>query len=202
MHARRCVLVAATAGLLALLGASGAHGDATTTGTLHGFLLGVGPGQRSLMVGWDDSRGPGCGVLSGSVTASASETSESVTVTVTAQGIVLSPGEACPSVLEVGRVNVALASPLHGRDVMGLTIQGQGFEPNLGEIVQTRLPNLVGLSPLDARLMMTSGVGTVGLVDRHTHRSRSGALAMVVGERPQPGTPIRRHMVVVLSVAP
>ena len=202
MRTPRFVLAVATAGLLALAGATGAQGDATLSGTLHGFLLGVGPGQRSLVLGWDDSQGPGCGIVGGSVTAAASETAESVTVTVTGQGFVVPPGAACASVLEVGSVKVALVSPLDGREVIGLTIHGQGVEPVFGGVPTVQMPNLVGLSPLDARLMMTSRGGLVGLVDRHTHRSRNGALAMVVAQRPGPGAPIRRHMVIVVTVAP
>ena len=201
------------AGLLALLGTSSAQGDATVSGPLSGSLLSVGPNQRSLIVGWEDSQGPGCGIETDSVSASATETAASVSVTVAAQWIVDPPGVACPLSLDVGTVTVALASPLDGRRVDGLTIQGQGFA------VQWRrqpppMPNLVGLSPLDARLMMTnpvgvvhgetfSGVGPVGLVDHHTHHSRTGgAFAMVVAQRPLAGKPIRSHMTVVLTVAP
>jgi hypothetical protein len=206
--ARRILLL--SAGAVVLVGATSAQGDATVSGPLHGNLLGVGPDQGSLIVGWDESDAPGCGVVNGSVTPSVIETAESVTVTLTAEAYANPPNTVCPLPAGFGTITVALAAPLGGREITGLGIQGGGY--GQGSAPPIRIPNLVGLSPVDSRLMMSSprgipagqsfsGVGPVGLVDHHTHVSR-GALAMVVAQRPRVGEPIRRHITVVLTVAP
>src|ERR1039458_8158142 len=206
MRLGRLVLPLATIGLVVLMGtASSAQSPATTDEQIQGWLIGVTPTQRSLTAGYLSG---GCGFSS--VTPSVTETPVSVTVTLTAQSVVQPPGVACPANLLVESTTAALAAPLGGRAVYGLELQGGAF----GVLrLAVAMPSLVGLSPYDARLMLThppgdlagqpfGSAGPVGLVDHHTRHSRTGALAMVIAQRPLAGKPMRRHMIVVLTVAP
>jgi len=207
MRLGRLVLPLATIGLVVLMGAaSSAQSPATTDEPIQGWLIGVGPTQRSLAVAYRDG---GCGFSS--VTPLVTETPVSVTVTLTAQSVVQPPGASCPAVAWDATLTVALAAPLGGRAVSGLELQGRAF--GVPPLPTGAMPSLVGLSPYDARAMLThppgvpagqpfAGGGPVGLVDHHTHRSKTGALPMVIAQRPLTGKPIRRDMIVVLTVAP
>jgi len=202
----RFVLPLATIGLLALTGASGrADTQQTVDSQIPGLLVGVGPGQRSLTVAWDNALAQGCGAPT--VTPSVVETGDSVSVVLTAQETALPPEDSCGGVGLMGTVTVPLTAPLGGRALEGLELRGGAFYRGGGAM----MPSLVGLSPYDARLMLSpppgepAGAsfadGPVGLVDHQTRHSQAG-LASVVAQRPLAGKAIRRHMIVVLTVAP
>jgi hypothetical protein len=210
MRIVRFALALATTGVLVLSGASsgGAQSPATTDQQIPGALIGVGPTQRTLIVEYtNEELLQGCGVLG--MTPSVTETADTVSVTLTAHVGVLAPGTFCGDSGHVWTATVPLSAPLGGRSVLGLGLQGAAFYSGAPP---PTMPNLVGLSPRDARLLLSLprgipagqpfGVGPVALVDHHTRHSTTGAPALVVRQRPIAGTPIRRHMLVVLSVAP
>jgi hypothetical protein len=208
MRLGRLVLALAMIGLVALMGtaSSSAQGTVTVAEQAQGALVGVGPDQRTLIVAWTDQDFGGCGVFG--VAGSAAETADSVSVTLVAQVGVDEPGSACGAPGQFGTVTVTLAAPLAGRAVKGLQLLGWAFSQYNNTIAGFRMPKLAGLSPHDARFMLTLPSLPIGerpiggLVDHHTHHSKTGALAMVVAQRPLAGKLIRRHTIVVLTVAP
>jgi hypothetical protein len=198
-----------TAGLLSAAAASSsAQGTTTTQEPIGGLLLAVGPAGRSLTVSYTDAGIQGCGLFG--VAPAVAETAASVSVTLTATVGVLPPGVSCADDLVGGTVVVPLAAPLAGRAVDGLALQGGAFDW-YGEVAAPTIPSLVGLSPLDARLMLSPppgtpggepfGFGPVALVDHTARHAGARALATVVAQKPAPGTPLRRGMIVVLTVA-
>ncbi len=212
MAPRSFALPLAAIGLLLVFtgGSSSADAPQTIDSQIPGLLIGVGPAQRTLTVGWNNDDVEGCGTPV--VTPSVVETAGSVTVTLVAQDGVLPAGVACGGVGLAGTVTVALAAPLAGRSVEGLQVQGGAFDWYGSGGGGSTMPDLVGLSPYDARLMLSPPPGTptgrpfrngpVGLVDHYASDLRAGALASVVSQKPLPGKPIRRDMIVVLKVAP
>jgi hypothetical protein len=199
----------ATVGLLAVAGlSSGAQGATTAQEPISGLLLAVGPAGRSLTVAYTDAGIGGCGLLG--VTPAVVETATSVSVTLTATVGVLQPGVECADDLVFGTVVVPLAAPLAGRAVEGLELQGGVFDWYGGNGRPT-VPSLVGLSPLDARLMLSPppgistgesfAFGPVALVDHTARHASARVLATVTAQKPAPGAPLRRGLVVVLTVA-
>ena len=207
---RFVVAILSAAGLLAAAAASSGAQGTTTQAPISGLLLAVGPAGRSLTVAYTDAGVQGCGLFG--VSPSVVETAASVSVTLTATVGVLPPGVACADdLVGLGQtVVVTLSAPLAGRAVEGLTVQGGVFDW-YGEVAAPTIPNLVGLSPLDARLMLSPppgtpagepfGFGPVALVDHTDRHAGARAHATVVAQKPEPGTPLRRGMIVVLTVA-
>jgi len=208
MALRPAALALAVIGLLGFIGASSnADAQQTVDSQIPGQLIGVGPDQRTLIVEWNNNDVQGCGTPV--VTPTVVETAASVSVTLTAVDDALAPGTSCGGVGLVGTVTATLAAPLAGRTIEGLQIQGGAFDQ-----FRTRtetMPDLVGLSPVDARLMLSlpPGVpkgqlfndGPVGLVDHYVRQSHAGVLASVIAQQPKPGKPMRRGMIVILRVA-
>jgi hypothetical protein len=207
---RSVVALLSAAGLLAAAAASSVAQGTTTQAPISGLLLAVGPAGRSLTVAYTDADVHGCGLFG--VSPTVVETAASVTVTLTATVGVLPPGVACAAdLVGIGQtVVVPLSAPLAGRAVEGLALQGGVFDW-YGEVAAPTIPSLVGLSPLDARLMLSPppgvapgepfGFGPVALVDHSARHAGARALPTVVAQKPAPGTPIRRGMIVVLTVA-
>ncbi|HEY6476079.1 MAG TPA: PASTA domain-containing protein [Polyangia bacterium] len=201
MPARRLMILLATgAALILALAATAAVGATSSAMTeqISGTLTSVGSGQRSLDVYYDNAHIGGCGISA--VTPTVTETSTSVEVTLTAQVNTLPPDVACPAVLIGQALTVPLSHPLGGRDVEGLTIRGGALA--LTTIEPRRMPSLVGLSPRDARLMLSAGPPPlVGLVT-HNVRSSGTGLARVISQRPAAGSALpTRGGIVVLTVA-
>lgn len=205
----RVVLLLAMGVVLALTSAlSSAQSPATTDQPIQGLLIGTGPKQKTLLAQYNNSTVVGCGILG--VTPSVTETTASVSVSLIAHVGVLPPGEGCADSLVSGTVAIPLPAPLDGRTVNGLQIQGGAFALFPG--LRMPMPNLIGLSPHDALLMLSPppGVppgqpfvgGPVGLVEHHTHHSHPATLASVVAQRPAAGDAMHRHMTVVLTIAP
>jgi hypothetical protein len=207
---RPLVALVLAAGLAAATAASSGAQGTTTQVPIEGLLLAVGPAGRSLTVAYTDAGAEGCGLFG--VSPSVVETTASVSVTLTATVGVLPPGVACADDL-VGldqTVVIPLSAPLAGRAVEGLALQGGVFDW-YGEVMAPTLPSLLGLSPLDARLMLSPppgtpagepfGFGPVAFVDHTARHAAARALATVVAQKPKPGTPLRRGMVVVLTLA-
>jgi hypothetical protein len=204
---RLVVALLSAAGLLAAGAASSGAQGATAQEPISGMLLAVGPSGRFLLVAYPGAADQGCGLFG--VAPEVAETAASVTVTLTATVGVLPPGVACADGLIGGTLVVPLAAPLAGREVEGLALQGAVFDSFSGG--GPTIPSLVGLSPLDARLMLSPppgvtpgepfGFGPVALVDRNARHAGARALATVVAQKPAPGTAIHRGMLVVLTVA-
>jgi hypothetical protein len=205
---RLFVALLLAAGLSGAAAASSGAQGATTQEPISGQLLAVGPAGRSLTVAYPGAAMQGCGLFG--VAPGVVETAASVTVTLTATVGVLPPGVECADGLVGGTVVVPLAAPLAGRAVEGLALQGGAFDFYGGSVGPT-IPSLVGLSPLDARLMLSPppgalagepfGFGPVALVDHTARHAGARALATVVAQKPAPGTPLRRGLIVVLTVA-
>jgi len=206
MRLGRLVLLLVVAGLLILTRPPGSSAQNATTisAQAHGTLIGVGPGQRRLIVEWTNTGLPGCGVYG--VTSSTTATSTSVTVTLTAQVDVLAPGTPCGGVGQFGSVTETLAAPLGGRAINGVQLLGGAFLlPRQGALT---MPDLVGLSPNDARIMVTQPdipardrvIARVVIHRRHAKTTRR--LARVIAQRPAADKPIRPNTTVVLTVAP
>jgi len=193
------VLLVTGAALILTLVASAAVGATSSTMSeqITGTLTGVGAGQRSLEIYYDNTHVSGCGISS--VTPSVTETSTSVDVTLTAQVGTLPPDVACPAVIISHSITVSLSHSLGGRDVEGLTIRGGVLALTVGP---RRMPSLVGLSPRDARLMLSTGPPPlVGLVT-HDVRSSGAGLARVIAQRPRAGAALpTRGGIVTLTVA-
>ena len=197
---RLTILLATGAALVLALAASAAVGATSSTMSeqITGTLTGVGTGQRSLDVYYDNAHIGGCGISS--VTPAVTETSTSVEVTLMAQVNILPADVACPAVLIGQAITVPLSHPLGGRDVEGLTIRGGVLVlPSIGP---RRMSSLVGLSPRDARLMLSAGPRPlVGLVTHNVHSS-GGGLARVIAQRPAAGSALpARGGLVILRVA-
>jgi hypothetical protein len=179
------------------------RGDATLQEQIPGVLVGVGPTQQSLIVEFSNAHISGCGILS--VTPSVVETSGSVAVSLEATEDVLAPGEACPLALVEATVTVPLSAPLDGRAVTGIHVGSGALGPG-----SAGLASLVGLSPRDARLMLTPpGDGVppnqhpFGLIVHHTHHAGAGPLPRVIAQQPAAGKPLHgQHAIVILTVAP
>lgn len=207
---RLVVALLSAAGLLAAAAAPGGAQGTTTQAPISGLLLAVGPAGRSLTVAYTDAGVQGCGLYG--VSPSVVETAASVSVTLTATVGVLPPGVACADdLVGLGQtVVVPLSAPLAGRAVDGLVLQGGVFDW-YGEVSAPTIPSLVGLSPLDARLMLSPppgvapgepfGFGPVALVDHNARHAGARAFATVIAQKPAPGTAIHRGMLVVLTVA-
>ncbi|HLW95785.1 MAG TPA: PASTA domain-containing protein [Solirubrobacteraceae bacterium] len=201
MPARRLItLLASGAALVLALSATVAVGatSATMTEQVTGTLTGVGAGQRSLDVVYDNAHVVGCGISA--VTPTVTETNTSVDVTLTAQVNTLPPDVACPAVLIRQAITVPLSHPLGGRHVEGLTIRGGALA--LTTIEPRRMPSLVGLSPRDARLMLSAGPPPLlGLVT-HDVRGSGAGLARVISQRPAAGSAFPASGgIVILTVA-
>jgi hypothetical protein len=197
---RLTILLATGVALILALAATAAVGATSSSMTeqITGTLTGVGTGQRSLDVYYDNAHIGGCGISS--VTPAVTETNTSVQVTLTAQVNTLPPDVSCPAVLIGQAITVPLSRPLGGRDVEGLTIRGGVLA--LTTIGPRRMPSLVGLSPRDARLMLSAGPPPlVGLVT-HNVRSSGAGLARVIAQRPAAGSALpARGGIVILTVA-
>ncbi|HEX4034700.1 MAG TPA: PASTA domain-containing protein [Solirubrobacteraceae bacterium] len=201
MRARRLtLLVAAGVALIIALAAGAAVGaaPATVTEQVIGTLTGVGKNQRSLEIYYDNTHVTGCGIVS--VTPTVSETSASVDVTLSAQVNTLPPDVACPAIVIGHAITVTLAQPLGGRDIDGLAVRGGAL--TLTTVGPRQMPSLVGLSPHDARLMLSSGPPPlVGLVT-HAVAGRGRGLARVTAQHPRAGAALpTRGSTVTLMVA-
>jgi hypothetical protein len=189
------VLLGVSAALILALAGGETVGAATTLSEpITGALVAVGSDQRSVEVRYDNAQISGCGILS--VTPAVTETQTTVAVALTAQVGVLPPDTACAAILISATISVPLSKPLAGRAVEGLALHPDGFG-----LVPGRMPNLVGLSPRDARLMLSSGPpSSVGLVDHYV--ARAGGPARVISQRPRGGAPRPHpHGVVTLTIA-
>jgi hypothetical protein len=205
---RRGLLILSLALAAVVVSASastGALADTVSYQAVPGQLLGVGPGQRSLQVAARTEWG-GCESLAG-VEPTVSETATSVTVTLAEEVSepTLSPGVACPAIaiIETTPVTVPLAAPLAGRAIEGLQLEGAGCSVLPFETAShpVTMPDLVGLSPRDARLLFTAPTPAVaGLVAHRVHRGNHSR-PVVVAQRPAAGTACRRAAIVRLTLA-
>jgi hypothetical protein len=192
--------LAALLGVLVLEAASSSALDAQTASIqVPGTLVGIGPQQRSLIVTYTNGSLPDCDQIL-SLTPSVVETTSTVSVTLSAGFSV--PGEgalnACPLVF--GTVTVPLSAPLAGRAINGLQLVGGAFQAV--HEVGPGMPDLVGLAPRDARLLLTNpGTPIVGGLVDHRVRARDGSqLPTVIAQRPAAGKPFGPHTFVVLTV--
>lgn len=187
-----------------------AEGDTTLQEQILGVLVGVGPNQRSLIVEYFNANNSGCGI--DGVTPTVVETERSVAVSLAAAEEVLPPGAGCAAAV-VGTsspLTVPLSAPLDGRAVTGLRVLGGALAPpGMAGVAGPSVPGLVGLSPLDARLILTPSPDVPGnqhpfaVIVRHTHHAGVGPLPRVISQRPAAGKPLHgQHMTVTLTVAP
>jgi hypothetical protein len=205
--------VAVAVALLMLgIGSGSALGDGIEYKQIPGQLASVGANPHSLVVKYSPSVPytsttfpfSDCGNVVG-VQPSVTETATSVTVTLTAEvteemnGICALPGL-------TSTVAIPLPGPLAGRTINGLHVEGGAYgqsQPSSGPLPSgssPSTPSLVGLSPRDARLLLSNpGKPRVELVIHRTHR-RSGNLPTVVAQRPAAGKPMRHGTLVVLTV--
>jgi hypothetical protein len=216
-----CTALACFIGLAAFPGAA-VSDPATLSFTWPGTLIGVGPHERSLLVHWVGDSGCAPAAPAPTVTAQAVEGPNSVAVTVTVTFALTEPPpptNLCAGVGLSGTAVATLNTPLAGRTVTGVAIQNGGIQATF--VVgpgSAMMPNLVGLSPHQARLMMSNWPGSPpgseglgGVVARRIHRRE--ALPVVVAQKPQAGMPLwradpipeshshHRPTVVVLTVA-
>jgi len=194
-------LAAVFAGLT--LAASSGADSATTSQQIPGVLIGLGAAQRSLQVEYTNLQVPLCDTIV-AVAPTVDETPASVTVTLTEQlAPPNTPNITCAAIELIYSTTVALPDPLNGRQILGLQLRGGGL---FNDLSHGDMPNVVGMSPYDARLMLSppSGGGSIiGLLDRHTRHPHNAALPTVVAQRPASGTRITPgHTIVVLNVAP
>ena len=99
-------------------------------------------------------------------------------------------------------VTVPLAAPLEGRAIEGLRLQGGGCSVLPFETAShpVAMPDLLGLSPRDARLLFTAPTPTVGgFVDHRLHRG-TNLRARVIAQRPAAGKPCREGRIVAVTV--
>jgi hypothetical protein len=203
---RRRLLPFATGLLLLMAASSSADGTQTIDTPIPGLLIAVGPTQQTLTVAWNNARAQGCGSLV--VAPSVVETATTVTVQLIAQVTQPVPApETCAGDAEFGTLTATLASPLAGRAVNGLQLTGGALYSDYGP--GATMPSLVGLSPYDARMMLSPMPadkrvpwGPVGLVDHHSGHVPGGALATVIAQRPVAGRLLPHRVIVVLTVAP
>ena len=126
----------------AALGAfSGTPAYTYSTQAITGYLLQVGPAGRSLLVGYT------AGGCQGAATAAATETSKSIDISLRQRDATPHGNAGCTSQLLFNQLTVHLRARLNGRLVLGLTEGLNGFAE--------RMPNLVGLRPLQALALLT-----------------------------------------------
>ena len=199
-NGRLLLAVAFAAAVTCGVVSSVAEGDATLQESIQGLLVGVGPTQTSLTVEYSNAHISGCVILS--LTPSVVETADSVAVSLEATED--TPTFACAADLRFGTITVPLAAPLDGRAVTGIQVRGGAVQP-----IAAALPSLAGLSPLDARLMLTPAADVpanqhpFGLIVRHTHHAGTGPLPRVIAQRPAAGTKLLPEPVlIIVTVAP
>ncbi|HLW94186.1 MAG TPA: hypothetical protein VKS25_02300 [Solirubrobacteraceae bacterium] len=203
------LLLAGTVAIAAACGvSSAADGDTTLQQPLQGVLVGVGPTQQSLIVQYNNEDVAGCGILG--VTPTVVEGTDSVQVSLEATVDVQPSAVACATVLVVATISVPLPAALDGRAVTGIQVLGGALAapaiPAAPGAAGPGMPSLVGLSPHDARLMLTPARALphpYELVVHRTHRAGAGALPRVIAQSPMAGSQLRRQpTVVVVTVAP